>query len=63
MRIASAQFWDEGEESGWFKVKTGVKQGDVMSGFIFLIVIDKIMKNVTEKNNTGNQMEIHGGTR
>ena len=23
---------DEGEESEWFKVKTGVKQGDVMSG-------------------------------
>ena len=31
---------DEGEESEWFKVKTGVKQGDVMSGFIFLIVVD-----------------------
>ena len=28
---------DEGEESEWFKVKPGVKQGDVMSGFIFLI--------------------------
>ena len=34
---------DEGEESEWFKVKTGVKQGDVMSRFIFLIVIDWIM--------------------
>ena len=44
---------DEGEESEWFEVKTGVKQGDVMSGFIFLIVIDWIMKNVTERNNTG----------
>ena len=45
---------DEGEESEWFKVKTGVKQGDVMSGFIFLIVVmDWIMKNVTEGNNTG----------
>ena len=31
---------DEGEESEWFKVKTGVKQGYVMSGFIFLIVVD-----------------------
>ena len=38
---------DEGEESEWFKIKTGVKQGDVMSGFIFLIVVDWIMKNVT----------------
>ena len=44
---------DEGEESEWFKVKTGVKQGDVMSGLIFLTVIDWIMKNVTERNNTG----------
>ena len=44
---------DEGEESEWLKVKTGAKQGDVMSGFIFLIVIDWIMKNVTERNNTG----------
>ena len=44
---------DEGEESEWFKVKTGVKQGDVMSGFIFLDVIVWIMKNVTERNNTG----------
>ena len=44
---------DEGEESEWFKVKTGVKQGDVMSGFLFLIVVDWIMKNVTEGNNTG----------
>ena len=37
----------------WLKVKTGVKQGDVMSGFIFLTVVDWIMKNVTERNNTG----------
>ncbi|XP_072025116.1 uncharacterized protein [Amphiura filiformis] len=44
---------DEGEESEWFKVKTGVKQEDVMSGFIFLIVVDWIMKHATEGNNTG----------
>ncbi|XP_033127197.1 uncharacterized protein LOC117124965, partial [Anneissia japonica] len=41
------------EESDWFKVKTGVKQGDVMSGFIFLIIIDWIMKRTTEESNTG----------
>ena len=27
---------DEGEESEWFKVRTGVRQGYVMPGFIFL---------------------------
>ncbi len=35
---------DEGKESEWFKVKTGVKQGDVMSGFIFLMVVDWVME-------------------
>ena len=44
---------DEGEQSEWFKVKTGVKQGDVMSGFIFLIVVDWIMRNTTAGNKTG----------
>ena len=44
---------DEGVESDWFKVKTGVKQSDVMSGFIFLLVVDWIMKKTTEGKNTG----------
>ena len=44
---------DEGEETEWFNVKTGVKQGDVMSGFIFLILVDWIMGNTTEGNKTG----------
>ena len=41
---------DEGEKSEWFKVKTGVKQGDAMSGFIFLIVVDWIIRNTTAGN-------------
>ena len=44
---------DEGEESEWFKFKTGVKQGNVMSGFIFLMVVAWIMKRTIEGNNTG----------
>ena len=35
---------NDGKESELFKVKTGVKQGDVMSGFIFLVVVDNIRK-------------------
>ncbi len=31
---------DEGVETEWFKVKTGVKQGDIMSGLFFLLVVD-----------------------
>ena len=38
------------DESELFKVKTGVKQGDVMSGFIFLVVVDWIMRNTTAGN-------------
>ena len=30
--------------SEWFSVKSGVKQGCVMSGFLFLLVIDWIMR-------------------
>ena len=44
---------DEGEESEWFKVKTGVKQGDVMSGLILLIAVNWIMRNTTAGNKTG----------
>ena len=54
---------DKGEESEWFKVKTGVKQGGVMSGFIFLIVVDWIMRNTTAGNKTGIKMELHVKTR
>lgn len=32
-----------GHTSEWFKVETGVKQGCMMSGFLFLLVIDWIM--------------------
>ena len=38
----------EGEESEWLKVKTGVKQADVKSGFNFLM----IMRNTTAGNKT-----------
>ena len=44
---------DEGGESGWFKVKTGVKQGDVMSGLIFLIVVDWITRKQQQETKQG----------
>ena len=44
---------DEGIESEWYKVKTGVKQGDVISGFIFLLVVGWIVRRTTENGNTG----------
>ena len=35
---------EENETSEWFQIKTGVKQGCVMSGFLFLLAIDWVMK-------------------
>ncbi|PIK45536.1 hypothetical protein BSL78_17607 [Apostichopus japonicus] len=43
---------DDGEVTEWFQVKTGVKQGCVMSGFLFLLVIDWMMRETTKDNNT-----------
>ncbi|KAL9960526.1 hypothetical protein ACROYT_G033998 [Oculina patagonica] len=44
---------DGAGKSDWFTVKAGVKQGCVMSGFLFLLVIDWIMCRTTEQGNTG----------
>ena len=44
---------DGGQTSEWFKVETGVKQGCVMSGFLFLLAIDWIMCKMTKQANTG----------
>ena len=38
---------DGSETSDWFKIKSGVKQGCVMSGFLFLLALDWIMSKVT----------------
>ncbi|KAL9979214.1 hypothetical protein ACROYT_G016844 [Oculina patagonica] len=44
---------DGAGKSDWFTVKAGVKQGCVMSGFLFLLVIDWIMCRTTAQGNTG----------
>ena len=44
---------DGGKESAWFKIKTGVKQGCNLSGLLFLLVIDWIMKQVKENGRNG----------
>ena len=44
---------NDGKESEWLKVKTGLKQGSVISGFMFMIEVDWIMKRVTAENITG----------
>ena len=44
---------EDGEESEWFRVTTGVKQGCTMSGFLFLLVIDFVMSRSVEGEPTG----------
>ena len=39
--------------SKWFKIKSRVKQGCNMSGFLFLLVIDWVMRKLTAEKNTG----------
>ena len=43
----------EGETTDWFPVITGVKQGCCMSGLLFLLVIDWVMRKTTEGERTG----------
>ena len=40
-------------QTDWFDVKSGVKQGCNMSGFLFLLVINWIMRRTVEGANTG----------
>jgi len=44
---------DESGVHDWFEIKTGVKQGCCMSGFLFLLVVDWVMRKTTKHGNTG----------
>ena len=43
---------DDGDATEWFKIKTGVKQGYNMSGFLFLLVIDFVMTQALRQDST-----------
>ena len=44
---------EEGEPGEWFEVTTGVKQGCNMSGFLFLIVLDWVMRRTVGNGENG----------
>ena len=43
----------ETNKTDWFNIKSGVKQGCVMSGFLFLLVVDWVMRSTTEDRPRG----------
>ncbi|KAK7489828.1 hypothetical protein BaRGS_00018850 [Batillaria attramentaria] len=49
---------EEREQTRWFKITTGVKQGCVMSGFLFLLAIDWIMRQTTERHRNGIRWDL-----
>ena len=44
---------DGQDTTEWFKIQTGVKQGCSMSGLLFLLVVDWVMRNTLQEGNTG----------
>ncbi len=44
---------DEGEKTEWFPVVTRVKQGCCMSGFLFIMKTDWVMRQTVENKKTG----------
>ena len=43
----------EKKYSRFFAVESGVKQGYLLSGFLFMLIIDWLMKKMTEHRYTG----------
>ena len=46
-------FVEEEATSEWFELTTGVKQGCTMSGFLFLRIIDWVMRHTVKEEGTG----------
>ena len=44
---------NNGLQSDWVRIESGVKQGCGMSGFLFLLVLDWVMRNSVEGKNAG----------
>ena len=52
-RNCKASVLHNGNQSEWFEILSGLKQGCVLSGFLFLLVIDWIMRKTLEGGKYG----------
>ena len=50
---------DGGGKTGWFDIKSGVRQGCVMSGFLFFLVIDSVMRKTLSEGKHLDKVEVH----
>ena len=48
----------EGQLTNQFAIKTGIRQGYLLSPFLFLLVIDWVMKTATEGRKNGIQWTL-----
>ena len=44
--VCPAKVKSQTQDSGWFDINSGVRQGDVLSPLLFIIFIDKCMRNI-----------------
>lgn len=49
---------EDGEQTRWLKVTTGVNQSCVMSGFLFLLTIDWVIQKTTDRHRNGVQWDF-----
>jgi hypothetical protein len=54
---------NNGLQSDWVRIISGVKQGCGMSGFLFILVLDWVMDNSVEGKKHWDTMEIHEQAR
>lgn len=50
---------DQGDTWEFFDIKTGDKQGCNMSGFLFLIAMDRVIRRTVVSGANGIRVEIH----
>ena len=51
--IIECSVLEEGEQTRQFQITTGIKQGCVLSGFLFVLIVDWTIQRTTERHRNG----------